>query len=135
MLHFADCAVVKLFFAVSVLGALALLAVPIVGPVLTDGETDLSLLAVAGWAALASTTALVTPYGQLASVHGRQRSVFAIRLTESIASLAVMYVAVAATDSAMGAPVALAVCSLPSGWAIRKLLIVNQIRSKQPQDA
>jgi O-antigen/teichoic acid export membrane protein len=125
LLRVADRTVARVFVTVGLVGVVAVAAVPFAGHLFTGDDSELSVAAVAAWAALAATTASVMPYAQLASVRGRHRAVFAIRLVESLASLLLMYVVVSATDTADWAPLVLAVCAIPAGFVIRHFLLVR----------
>lgn len=119
----ADRAVTRLTAGVLALGVVGLALVPVLGSLLTGGEYEISAVAVAGWAAYAAAIAGVTPYGQLASVRGRQVAVFWWRVADSVASLVGIYVIVGVTESVQWAPLIMAGCSLLGGLAIRELVI------------
>ncbi len=125
LLRIADRTVVRVFVTVGLVGLAAVAAVPFAGQLFTGNESELSVVAVAAWAALAATTASVMPYAQLASVRGRHRAVFAIRLVESLVSLLLVYTMASQADAADWAPFALAACAIPSGWTIRHFLLVR----------
>ena len=94
---------------------------------LTNGEYELSAIAVAGWAVYAAAIAGVTPYGQLASVRGRHVSVFVLRLSESTLSLLAIYMMVTVTRAVEWVPLVLAAWSLLGGLLIRELVIKRDL--------
>lgn len=123
LVSLADRAVTKLIVGVLAFGLVGLALVPVLGSLLTGGEYEISAVAVAGWAAYAAAIAGVTPYGQLASVRGRQVAVFWWRVADSMASLVGIFVIVGVTESVQWAPLIMASCSLLGGLAIRELVI------------
>ena len=123
LLKLADRSVVKLFVGVLAFGLVAAVASPVLAPLLTDGDYELSTLAIAGWAMYAAAIASVTPYGQLASVRGRHVPVFVWRLADSVVSLLGIYVVVSITGVVNWVPLIMAGWSLLGGLAIRELVI------------
>ena len=127
LLHLADQSVVKLLVGVLSFGLIGVVAIPVLAPVLTNGEYELSAIAVAGWAVYAAAIAGVTPYGQLASVRGRHVSVFVLRLSESTLSLLAIYMMVTVTRAVEWVPLVLAAWSLLGGLLIRELVIKREL--------
>jgi hypothetical protein len=119
----ADRSVFGLIVVVLAFGAFALVMLPIVGPLITDGDFELSVPAVAGWAAYAASVAAVTPYGSLAAVRGRQAAVLAWRVSDSVLSLAMVTVLLLGTRSFTWVPTVLAFGSLLGGLAIRQFVL------------
>ena len=122
----ADWAVIRLGIGVSFLGLAGVLLVPVLGPLLVPGNGSLDRVAVAGWSAYAAATAMVTPYGALAAVRGKQAAVLGLRVAESVASIAGIGLLLAAGGSEFLVPAVLAVCALVSGLAIRMLLLTPE---------
>lgn len=127
LIRTADHSVVALVALITLFGVVAVLALPWLGPLLTDGEYPLQVPAVVGWVAFAASVAAVTPYGSLAAVHGRQAAVLAWRAADSVVSLVAVVVVVLAGRSAEWVPVVLAVGSLLGGLAIRQLVLRREV--------
>ena len=127
LLRLADRSVVKLIVGVLAFGLIAVIASPVLAPLLTDGDYELSTLAIAGWAMYAAAIAGVTPYGQLASVRGRHVAVFVWRVADSVVSLLGIYVVVSITGVVNWAPLIMAGWSLLGGLAIRELVIKRDL--------
>ena len=87
LIRMADRSVIGLVAAITLFGVVAVLALPWLGPLLTDGEYALQIPAVIGWVAFAASVAAVTPYGSLAAVRGRQAAVLSWRVADSVVSL------------------------------------------------
>ena len=107
---------------------LAVVGLPWLGPLLTDGQYPLQVPAVVGWVAFAASVAAVTPYGSLAAVRGRQVAVLTWRVLDSVVSLIAVVVVVLAGRSAEWVPIVLAVGSLLGGLAIRQLVLRREVR-------
>jgi hypothetical protein len=128
----ADWAVIRLGVGVAFLGLAGVLRVPVLGPLLVPGNGSLNRVAVAGWSAYAAATAMVTPYGALAAVRGRQAAVLGLRVLESVASIVGIALLLAAGGSEFLVPAVLAACALVSGLAIRMLLLTPQAHAVEP---
>lgn len=127
-LRAADRAALGLTLGVAALGGAALVALPWVAPLLTGGGYDVPAGAVAGWAVYAAASATLLPYASLASVHGRQRRVLALRSLEFVSLAAVLaLVLFGGADGAVLAPLALALGPLLTAVAVRRLV-------RQPAD-
>jgi hypothetical protein len=130
LLGFADRTMIRLTGLVLLGGLLGVIVMPLLAPLLTGDEYELSRVAVAGWALFAAATAGVTPYGQLASVRGRHVAVFWLRVADSVASLVTIYVVVRVTGSVEWAPLLMAGWSLLGGLTIRLLVIRPDVRAE-----
>lgn len=102
----ADRVVLSLLGVAVVLAVLALILRPWVSPLAFGVQVD--PLAVTAWLAYGLSVAMVTPYGALGAVAGRQRAVFGIRLADTGLGLVGVLAMLA-----FGAPVA----TLPFGLA------------------
>ncbi|MDN4612596.1 hypothetical protein [Arthrobacter burdickii] len=131
LIHRADRAVIALA-AITILGSVvALLLLPVAGPMLTGRMPD--PMAVAGWLCLSLGISASIPYGSLAAVRGRAASVFGVRLCESLLSLALATVAVALSDSFVLAPLCAAVGSLTGAAILRSFILApSRAVSLQP---
>lgn len=117
----ADLAVSALVAVTVLVGAVAIAALPLAGPLLFGVRPDLR--AVLGWLAYTVSVAAVTPYGALAAVGGRQALVFGIRAADTVVSLVAVVVALTlGLDPAWSAAL-LAVGSLAGGLVIRFALV------------
>jgi O-antigen/teichoic acid export membrane protein len=124
MLHHADRASVVMAVAAVVLGALATLAAPKLGPLVTGGGYKLSALAVFGWAIYAASAAAVMPFASLAAVRGRQSVIVGFRVADSVLSLLCVWLVLFALKSDVSwAPYALAVGSFVGGYVIRSRVL------------
>jgi hypothetical protein len=121
----ADRSVLLLFAVTAVIGGIALVVLPLAGPVLVGRGID--AIAVVGWLAYAATIAAVTPYGTLASVRGSQSLVFLARLGDSILSLVAVLVLFELGGAVPLAPIFLAVGSLAGGTFIRLWILSPRV--------
>ena len=131
LIRMADRSVIGLVAAITLFGVVAVLALPLLGPLLTDGEYALQIPAVIGWVAFAASVAAVTPYGSLAAVRGRQAAVLSWRVADSVVSLVGVIFVVVVDDSAQWVPIVLAVGSLLGGLAIRQVVLRGEVRRKR----
>jgi O-antigen/teichoic acid export membrane protein len=131
LIRTADRAVIGLVAAISLFGVVAVLALPILGPLLTGGQYDLQVPAVIGWVAFAASVAAVTPYGSLAAVRGRQVAVLAWRVADSAVSLLLVATVVVVDESAEWVPVALTIGSLLGGLTIRQVVLRGELRRQR----
>ncbi len=132
-LRAADRAALGLTLGVAGIGAVALVAVPWLGPLLTGGGYDVPLGAVAGWSVYAAASATLLPYSSLASVHGRQRRVLAFRTLEFLSLLAVVALLVLMGDAgATWTPLALALGPVLTAVAVRRSILAPWERDAQP---
>jgi len=107
-------------------GLVALFLLPVAGPMITGSVPD--TLAVTGWLAYAAAVGAATPYGQLAAIRGRPRSVFLIRLLDTVFSIIVALAVIGATGHFGAVPWACALGAVLGGLAIRSTLLAPQIR-------
>jgi len=127
-LRIADRAAVGMALGVGLIGVLALVLLPWLGPVLTGGDYAVPAVAVAGWAAYAVAGATLLPYAGLASVHGGQRRVLALRGLE-FASLAVVLLLVLGVEGgALWTPLALALGPALAAIAVRRSVVLPLVR-------
>ena len=128
----ADRGVLLLAAIIAALSVCALVAMPVLGPILTGGQYTLSAIAVAGWLAYTLSVAVVSPYGALAAVRGHQASVLVIRIVDSLASLALAAALVSGLRTAEWAPAGLTLGSLAGGLALR-LIVLRRQTGQPPQ--
>jgi O-antigen/teichoic acid export membrane protein len=127
LLRRADRGVLGLFGATIAMAVMAVLAMGLLGPLLTSGNINLSVVAVIGWCVYAVSVATVTPYGALAAVQRRQAAVLMVRTADSVLSLIAVAVVLSLGGEVDWVPLVLAAGSLAGGIAIRQLLLVNQV--------
>lgn len=125
LLQKADRSLLALLAVTVAGGTAALVALPVAGPLVTGQTPD--LLAVAGWLASAVCAAAVTPYGALAAVRGRSRTVFFIRLAETTVSLSAVVLVLQMTGQYSLAPWAAAGGSI-LGAAVLRFLLLERLR-------
>lgn len=113
----ADRVVILLLLLSVVLGGAALAAAPAVGPVIFD--VNLDLVSVIGWVAYGMSVAMVTPYGALSAVSGRQMVVFLIRFGDTTLGILLSALALALGAPFAVAPFLLAIASLLGGVGLR----------------
>jgi O-antigen/teichoic acid export membrane protein len=114
----------------SVIAAAAWPLLPVLGPLITGGAFELDIVAVLGWACYAASCATVLPYGSLAAVRGRQRSVFMIRVLDSLLSLGLVALLVVAFGvSTSWTPWLLSTGSFVGGILCRQWLIRRDTRT------
>ncbi len=108
----------------TILGSVAaLLLLPVVGPLLTGRLPD--TVAVTGWLCLSLGIGTSIPYGSLAAVRGRASSVFAVRLSETVLSLALAAGVVHLTGSFVLAPLCAAVSSVIGAIFLRLVILAE----------
>jgi O-antigen/teichoic acid export membrane protein len=131
-LRVADRAALGIGLAVAVIGAVGLLALPWLGPLLTGGDYAVPAAAVAGWAAYAVAGAALLPYSSLASVHGGQRRVLALRSLEFASLAAVALLVLLVPAGTPWAPLALALGPALAAVAVRQSVVVPMVRAAGP---
>lgn len=125
----ADRVVGFLLIGTVVMSVIAVLLIPWVSPLLFDVTVD--PLAVTAWLAYGMSVAIVTPYGALGAVGGRQIAVFVIRLSDTVLAIvaAIVLLALGAEPSTL--PFALAAASMLGGVGLR-WLVSSTGRSEDP---
>ena len=128
-LRAADRGVLVLVVVILFFGVGAVLIIPLLGPLLTGGEYDISVLTVTGWLVYTLSVATVTPYGALAAVRGLQVAVLVVRIADSVFSLALAAALVYLVRSIEWVPIGLAVGSVAGGVAIRQYVLRRMVDS------
>ncbi|WP_200944331.1 hypothetical protein [Geodermatophilus sp. Leaf369] len=128
-LRSADRAAALLGFAVAGVGAVAALALPLVGPWVVGEEYLVPLVPVVGWSAYAVASAVLLPYASLASVLRRQRRVLALRSLEVVSIGIVLLLLTASGSGAQWAPLALTTGPLLAAAAVRWTVLLPLTRS------
>jgi hypothetical protein len=128
-LRVADRAAAGLAAGVGAVGVAGLLVLPWLGPALTGGSYAVPPAAVAGWTVYAVAGAVLLPYSSLASVHGGQRRVLALRALEFGALGAVAAVVLLAPGAVAWTPLALALGPVLAALAVRQLVVVPMTRA------
>ena len=131
-LRVADRAAAGLAAGVGGVGVAALLTLPWLGPALTGGDYAVPATAVASWAVYAVAGAVLLPYSLLASVHGGQRRVLALRALEFGSLGAVAALVLLAPGSVAWAPLALALGPALAALAVRQAVVVPMTRRSTP---
>lgn len=134
-LRVADRAAAGLAAGVGAVGVAGLLALPWLGPALTGGDYAVPAAAVAGWAVYAVAGAVLLPYAALASVHGGQRRVLALRALEFGALGAVAGLVLLVPDGVAWTPLALALGPALAALAVRQSVVVPMARATAPTAA
>ena len=116
----ADRAVGYLVAVTVVAGSVGVVVLPVIGTVLFG--TGIGTALIVGWLVYGVSIAMVTPYGSLAAVTGRQRGVFGIRVADSVLSLALVVLVLRIGLPLVSVPLALAVGSIIGGIALRVML-------------
>lgn len=116
-----------------VLGVLAVLLVPVLGPIVSGNSFSIDPVVVLGWASVAAATAWLQPFASLAATRGAQRRVFAVRLVDTVAAPTALWVGLAwlAMPSA-AMPYVLAAGLLLAGALVRLLVLRPLARAPQP---
>jgi O-antigen/teichoic acid export membrane protein len=128
-LRVADRAAAGLAAGVGAVGVAGLLVLPWLGPALTGGSYAVPPAAVAGWTVYAVAGAVLLPYSSLASVHGGQRRVLALRAVEFAALGAVAALVLLAPAAMAWTPLALALGPVLAAFAVRRLVVVPMTRA------
>jgi len=125
----ADRVVGFLLIGTVVMSVIAVVLIPWVSPLLFDVTVD--PLAVIAWLTYGMSVAIVTPYGALGAVGGRQIAVFLIRLSDTVLAIlaAIVLLALGAEPSTL--PFALAAASMLGGVGLR-WLVSSTGRSEDP---
>jgi O-antigen/teichoic acid export membrane protein len=115
----ADLTVLLLLGLTVLMGAVAVVCLPWLGPLLFGVPLD--TLAVVAWIAYGTSVAMVTPYGALSAVSGRQTAVFLIRLGDTILGLVAVALLLATGWMSSWVPFVLALASTAGGLGLRRL--------------
>lgn len=113
----ADRVVGALVIVSAALSLIALALRPWVGPLLFG--LDLNLTVVLAWITYGISVAMVTPYGALSAVSGRQAAVFLIRFTDTVVAAGATLAVLALGAPYATIPFALAGASALGGLALR----------------
>ncbi len=127
-LRAADRAAGGLAVAVTAVGAVVLLALPVLGPALTGGSFAVPAVAVAAWGVYAVASAVLLPYAGMASAHHRPRAVLAARSTELLSLAGVLLLVLAGPGAVVWAPLALAVGPVLAAALLRARVLVPLTR-------
>ena len=128
----ADLTVVVLLGLTVLMGAVAVLCLPWLGPLLFGVPLD--MVAVIAWIAYGTSVAMVTPYGALSAVSGRQTAVFLIRLGDTILGLVAVTLLLGAGWMSSWVPFALALASIAGGLGLRWLAATAKDPPPPPSD-
>ena len=134
-LRVADRAAAGLAAGVGAVGVAGLLALPWLGPALTGGDYAVPAAAVAGWAVYAVAAAVLLPYSSLASVHGGQRRVLALRTLEFGSLGAVAALVLLVPGGVTWTPMVLALGPAVTALAVRQSVVVPMTRATAPTAA
>jgi O-antigen/teichoic acid export membrane protein len=131
-LRVADRAAAGLAAGVGAVGVAGFLALRWLGPALTGGDYAVPATAVAGWSVYAVAGAVLLPYSSLASVHGGQRRVLALRGLEFGSLGAVAALVLLAPGAVAWTPLALALGPALAALAVRQSVVVPTTRRSAP---
>ena len=129
LLRRADHGVFALLGMTVVLGGVMVAARPILGEAIVGQALDTWMII--GWIAYSATVAIVTPYGALAAVRGRQAAVLGYRVADSVFSLAAAVLLLVLGGPVALIPIVIASGSLIGGFAIRWLILRPHLASEQ----
>lgn len=116
----ADRAVVGLIGLSIVMSVFALLLTPWVTPLLFGVDVD--ALAVLSWLVYGVSVAVVTPYGALGAVVGRQVAVFLVRLGDTLLAVVIALAMLLWGAPPSSVPLGLAVASAAGGLVLRRFV-------------
>jgi O-antigen/teichoic acid export membrane protein len=125
----SDQAVFALLGVTAAIGIVAVLLLPVAGPLLFSARPQ--PIAVLGWLAYTASVAAVTPYGALAAVSGGQALVFVVRVADTVLSLAAVVVGLAIGLDPAWAAALLAIGSLAGGLVLRFALVPRLERARE----
>lgn len=135
LLRRADRAALTMLGGAVLIGLAAAAAIPAAGHFVTDGQFDLSLIAVAGWACYAASCAAVLPYGSLAAVGGQQRAVLILRLVDALVSVLAAAAAIILVGiSTDWTPWLLSMGSFAGGILCRQIILARRPEPPLPSD-
>jgi O-antigen/teichoic acid export membrane protein len=121
----ADRTVLGLAVACLGLGGVAMLLLPVAGPLLTGGGFEVPALAVAGWSLFAACGAALLPYAGLAAALREQRRLLLLRSLEVPGLLVVALVVGLVPDHPSLVPFAMAVGPASVALAVRQRILVS----------
>ncbi len=125
LLRRADRTSATLLASSLLIGLVAALLAPTLGPVITDSQFDLPLPSVVGWAVYSASIAAVMPYASLAAVRGVQTRVVTLRMLDSMLSLLLLLVGLLVLDiPGSWAPWLISVGSFVGGVLCRTYVLV-----------
>lgn len=119
----ADRAVVFLLAGTVVMSVIAVVLIPWASPLAFGVEVD--PLAVIAWLAYGLSVAIVTPYGALGAVGGKQIAVFLIRLSDTVLAVLIAVVMLMLDVPVSALPFGLAFASMLGGLALRWLVVAS----------
>lgn len=119
----ADRVVVFLLIGTVAMSVIAVALIPWVSPIAFGVEVD--AFAVVAWLAYGVSVAIVTPYGALGAVAGRQIAVFLIRLSDTVLAVITVVVMLALGASPSALPFGLAVASMLGGMGLRWMVVAS----------
>ncbi|GAA2966788.1 hypothetical protein ACFO7V_06145 [Glutamicibacter bergerei] len=128
-LRTTDQAVTRLVLTTVACTICGLLLLPWGGPLITGHH--LSGIAVSGWLVYSMAVAMSTPYGLLASVLERARSVFVVRFLDSLLSLILVAAVILVSGDYRWVPWAAALGALAGGFAIRRWVLGALVHEQQ----
>lgn len=111
------------------LGAMIVLATPILGRIVSGSTFTVRLVSVAGWVLYAAGSASFQPFASLAGVLGSQRSVFSCRLIDAIVTLSLLLILLSAGLDAALTPFVLASGLLLGGVLVRTFVLAPLVRN------
>jgi hypothetical protein len=97
--------------------------IPWASPLAFGVEVD--PLAVVAWLAYGLSVAIVTPYGALGAVGGKQIAVFLIRLSDTVLAVLIAVVMLMLDAPVSALPFGLAFASMLGGLALRWLVVAS----------
>lgn len=106
-----------------VVGAAVVALAPYLGHIVSGSNFELDRLTVAGWVVYVVASASFQPFASLAAVKGRQRRVFACRLTDAGFAVVLLTVLLANGVSAAWTPYILAAGLFLGGLLVRQLVL------------
>jgi hypothetical protein len=119
----ADRVVVFLLIGTVAMSVIAVALIPWISPIAFGVEVD--AFAVVAWLAYGVSVAIVTPYGALGAVAGRQIAVFLIRLSDTALAVIAVVVMLALGASPSALPFGLAVTSMLGGLGLRWMVVAS----------
>jgi len=115
--------VMMLVTASLLFGVVAAAAEPWLGDIITDGQFEISPVAVLGWSIYAAASSVVMLYGGLAAVRHRHATVMTTRIVEATLSVAIVGLLLLLSIDVSWSPVALALGAALSGGAVRRWVL------------